>query len=111
MTTNISTKRLPSGPAAAAFLSSAIGVFVIGLMTTGSVIISGLGDLLNWYNPSGPLSGKTGVAILVWLVSWVVLHSMWKDKEVALQRIVTWTLTLIVLGLALTFPPIFEAFE
>jgi hypothetical protein len=25
-------------------------------------------NLLNWWNPVGPLSGKTGVAVAVWLV-------------------------------------------
>ena len=111
MTTQVSKNKLPNGPAAAAILSSAIGCFVIGLMTTGSVISEGLKNALNWYNPTGPLSGKTGVAIIVWLLSWFVLNSMWKDKNVALQRIVTWTIALLVLGLILTFPPVFEAFE
>ena len=110
MTTAVS-KRLPSGTAAAAVLSSSIGVFVIGLLTTGAVISTGLKNALNWYNPSGPLAGKTGVAIIVWLISWFILDKKWKGEEIALQRIATWSLILIVLGLALTFPPIFEAFE
>ncbi|HXF59981.1 MAG TPA: hypothetical protein VNK95_00105 [Caldilineaceae bacterium] len=103
--------RTVNGPAAAALLASAMGCAVIGLMTTGAVISEGLKNALNWYNPAGPLSGKTGIGVIVWLVVWAFLHSRWKDKEVDLRRIYLWTLVLLAVGLVLTFPPVFEAFE
>ena len=99
------------GVAGAAFLSGGIGTLVIGLLTTGAVISEGLKTALNWWDPAGPLTGKTGVSIIVWLISWVILHTIWKDKEVDFNKIFTITLILIGLGFLLTFPPVFEAFE
>lgn len=99
------------GVAGAAFLSGGIGTLVIGLLTTGAVISEGLKNALNWWDPAGPLTGKTGVSIIVWLINWVILHTIWKDKEVDFNKIFTITLILIGLGFLLTFPPVFEAFE
>lgn len=102
---------IATNAAAAAFISSGIGVFVMGLMTTGAVISEGLKNALNWWNPAGPLVGKTGIAILAWLISWVLMNTMWKDKEMDLRKSFTITLVLIVVGILLTFPPVFEIFE
>ncbi|GAB4417423.1 MAG: hypothetical protein Fur0044_13090 [Anaerolineae bacterium] len=98
------------GVASAAFVASGIGCLVIGLMVTGAEMSEGLKNALNWWNPAGPLTGKTGVGVIVWLVSWVILHSMWKDKDVAFAKAFTVTLILIALGFLLTFPPIFTLF-
>jgi len=62
-------------------------------------------------SPAGPLTGKTGVGVIAWLVSWIVLHTLWKDEDVALVRVLVVSLVLLALGLVLTFPPVFEAFE
>jgi hypothetical protein len=99
------------GVASAAFLAGGVGTLVIGLMTTGAVISEGLKNALNWWNPAGPLTGKTGVGVIAWLISWVLLHTVWKDKEVDFNRVFSITLILIGLGFLLTFPPVFEAFE
>ena len=104
-------ERLPNGPAAAAILSAGVGSAVIGLLTTGATISGGLSSALNWWSPVGPLSGKTGVGVIAWLVSWIVLHTVWKYKDVAFVRVLAATLVLLALGLLLTFPPVFEAFE
>lgn len=98
------------GVASAAFVSSGIGCLVIGLMVTGAEMSEGLKNALNWWNPAGPLTGKTGVGVIVWLVSWAVLHSMWKDKDTGFAKAFTITLILIALGFLLTFPPIFTLF-
>ena len=104
-------KTLPTGPAAAAMISGGIGTLAIGLLTTGAVISSGLKDALNFYNPAGPLSGKTSVGVAVWLLSWLALNAIWKGKDYDLPKAFRVTLVLIALGALLTFPPIFEAFE
>ena len=104
-------ERLPNGPAAAAILSAGVGSAVIGLLTTGAVISAGLKSALNWWRPAGPLTGKTGVGVIAWLVSWIVLHTLWRDRDVAFARLLVVTLVLLALGLLLTFPPVFEAFE
>ena len=103
--------KVANGVATAAFLSSGIGTLVIGLLTTGAVLSEGLKNALNWWNPAGPLTGKTGVGVLAWLISWVILHTIWKDKDTDFNKVFVITLILIGLGFVLTFPPVFEAFE
>ena len=100
-----------TGPAAAAMISGAMGTFVIGLLTTGAVIFEGLREALNWWNPAGPLTGKTGVGVIAWLISWVLLNTVWKGKEYDLRKAFIITLIFVALGVILTFPPVFEAFE
>jgi lysylphosphatidylglycerol synthetase-like protein (DUF2156 family) len=100
----------PSGPAAAAILAAAIGVFTIGLMTTLAEVSAGLKNALNWWNPAGPLTGKTGVGVIVWLIAWLILGTRSRGRSVEMGRIALWSWILILLGLVLTFPPVFEAF-
>jgi hypothetical protein len=102
--------RVAIGVASAAFVSSGIGCLVIGLMVTGAEMSEGLKNALNWWNPAGPLTGKTGVGVIAWLVSWVILHTLWKDKEMEFGKVFTVTLVLIALGFLFTFPPIFTLF-
>lgn len=98
------------GVASAAFVASGIGCLVIGLMVTGAEMSAGLKNMLNWWNPAGPLTGKTGIGVIAWIVSWVILHTMWKDKDVDFGKVFTVTLIMIALGFLLTFPPIFGLF-
>lgn len=98
------------GVASAAFVSSGIGCLVIGLMVTGAEMSEGLKNTLNWWNPAGPLTGKTGVGVIAWMVSWVILHTMWKDKDMDFGKVFTVTLIMIAIGFLLTFPPIFGLF-
>ncbi|HEV8339962.1 MAG TPA: hypothetical protein VGR25_09965 [bacterium] len=102
--------RKSNGPAAAAILAAGAGTFTIGLMTTLAEAFAGLRNALMWYAPSGPLSGKTGVGIIVWLIAWVALATAWKGRDVNIGRVVTWTFVLLLLGFVGTFPPVFEAF-
>jgi len=104
-------ERIPNGPAAAAILSAGVGSAIIGLMTTGAIISAGLKSALNWWSPAGPLTGKTSVGVIAWLVTWIVLHVLWKDKDVPLVRVLVVMLVLLALGVLLTFPPVFEALE
>jgi hypothetical protein len=75
------------------------------------VIIPGLKSALNWWSPAGSLTGKTGIGVIVWLVSWALMNTLWKDKDYDLGKAFVTTLVLIGLGVLLTFPPVFEAFE
>ncbi len=101
------TRDKPNGPAAAAILAGAIGVFVIGLATTFAAASRAVGNGLSWVEAVGPLSGETGLGVIAWLVAWWVLGSMYKGKSVNADGITRWSWTLIVLGLLLTFPPVF----
>lgn len=105
------TNDLTNGPAAAAILAAGVGSFVLGLLTTLAAASEPIKAALNWYAPAGSLTGKTSLAVLVWLVSWIILHVAWKDRELAFGRVFIGTLLLIGLGVLGTFPPIFELFE
>lgn len=100
----------PNGPVAAALLAGGIGAAVLGLVTTLSEASSGIGAALNWYNPVGPLSGKTSLAVIVFFLSWLLLHFSMRGKEVNFSRISTIAFILLAIGLLLTFPPVFDLF-
>jgi hypothetical protein len=96
---------LPNGSAAAAILSAGFGCFVLGLLTCLGDISKPISKSLNFYNPTGPLSGVTTVAIVIWLASWIVLALLWGKKSVALAKINLAAFVLLALGILLTFPP------
>jgi hypothetical protein len=100
----------PNGAAAAAVLAAAIGVLAIGLLTTLAEASEGLKDWLNWYNPTGSLSGKTTLGSIIWLVAWLVGHFVFRHKEMNFTWIVQVSAVLIAIGLLLLFPPIFGLF-
>lgn len=100
-----------NGPAAAAILAAGLGIFILGLFTVLGVVNEGIKNALVWYVPAGPLSGKSGLGVLAWLVSWPVLHLVWRNRTVNFGLILAVALFLIALGLLFTFPPVFEAFE
>ena len=100
----------PNGPAAAALLAGGLGSGIFGLIVLFSELSESFGAALNWYNPVGPLSGKSTLGIAAFFISWAVLHSMWKDKEVNFSRISTAALVLLAIGLLGTFPPVWHLF-
>lgn len=100
--------RKPSGPAAAALLSVGVGSLALGVFTFLAENVKSIGKALNWYHPAGNLTGKTGLAIILWLVLWVILGKAWQGKDVELGRIYTVTLVLITIGFLLTFPIVFQ---
>ncbi len=101
---------LPNGPAAAAVLAGGIGSVVLGIAIMLVELSGGIKNLLNWWNPAGPLTGKTGVAVVAFLLSWALLARLWRGKDVNFPRVAVWSLVLVALGLLLTFPPIFLSF-
>jgi hypothetical protein len=103
-------ENLTNGPAAAAILASGVGSFALGLFTTLAQAITAVRSALNLYDPAGPLSGKTTVAVVIWLVAWVVCHQLWKNRQVNFTKVYMATLIMIALGLLGTFPLFFEAF-
>ena len=104
--------RVATGEAAEAFLAGGIGCFVLGLLVTLTEMpaLVDLKNGLNWMNPVGPLSGKTGVAIIAFLVSWAIAHFMMKDKDVNLKTYVIVAGVLTALGFLMTFAPFFDLF-
>jgi len=97
-----------NGPIAAAMLAAGIGSFVLGLMICLAEGSKAIANILNFYGPVGPLSGKTIVAVVVWLVVWGVLASKWKDQSVDFGKMYNVTLILVALGLLGSFPLFFD---
>lgn len=103
-------KPLTNGPAAAAILASGIGCLALGLLTTVAQAFAPVKGALNFYDPTGPMSGKTILATAVWLVAWAVLHFLWRSEQVKFGKIFLVTLILIALGFLGTFPLFFRSF-
>ena len=101
---------LSDGPACAAVLAAGIGSFVLGVLTTLNEASAKISGMLNLYGPVGPLSVKTGVAVLFWLVTWAVLAGAWKDRQIDFGKVWKASLTLVILGLLGTFPLVFDLF-
>jgi len=110
MTTPKRAFERPNGSAAAALVAGGLGSFAVGLMTVLAEASDGLRGLLVFYQPAGPLSGKTTVAVAIWLVAWAVLSRLWGGKDVDFGRAATWAFVLLGAGLVATFPPFFELF-
>jgi|RifCSP13_3_1023840.scaffolds.fasta_scaffold21057_2 hypothetical protein len=99
-----------TGPAAAAMVAGGIGALMIGLLTTLAEASEVIANALKFVKPVGPLSGKTILGVVAWLISWFLLNLALKDRDSNLSKAFTITLALIIAGLLLTFPPFFELF-
>jgi hypothetical protein len=118
------TDTKPNGPVAAAFLAAGVASLVIGigvvLNEASQTIKDAIGVDFNAFlqfdknfglgSGVGPLSGKVGLAVIAFVVSWVVLHLWLRGKEVTFRTFFIASLVLVGLGFALTFPPIFKLF-
>jgi len=101
---------LTNGSGAAALLAAGVGAFLLAVLAIAADRIPSLSKTMIFYRPTGPLSGVTTSAIVVWLIVWAVLDVRWKNRTVALGRIAAWALALLALSLLLTFPPIADLF-
>lgn len=102
---------IKNGSSAAAILASGIGLAVTGLVTVTAENIPAWLNALAWSKPVGALEGKTTLGLIGWVVSWVILGVLWKDKEVKLRPVLLVTIILFVVGLLTTFPPFFDLFS
>src|SRR6266704_1241965 len=60
----------PEGPIAAAVIAGGVGAAALGVVTTLAEASTRVSDWLAWSDRVGPLSGKTIMAVVVWLVAW-----------------------------------------
>jgi len=105
------SQRLANGPVWAGVLAAGIGCAALGTLVDLSEASKSISKALNFYTPTGDLSGKTILAVLVWIVAWAVLHARWKNRDVHSPKLVlTVTLVLILLAMVAVFPPFFEIF-
>jgi hypothetical protein len=98
----------PNGALWAAILASGVGGFAVGLV----VILneSGVFSAPALYAPAGGVSGRTTIAATTWLLSWAVLHRLWRKREVDGGRVTAIAAVLILLGLVGAFPPVWSLF-
>jgi len=99
---------MTNGSGAAAILSAGIGSFALAILAFAADKSAPIKSSLVFYKPTGPLSGVTTAAILIWLFAWGILEWRWRKRTVAMGRINTVALALLGLSLILTFPPIAE---
>ena len=100
----------PEGPIVAAILAGGVGCLALGVFTTLAEASTSVADKLAWSDKVGPLSGKTILAVIVWLVSWAILHAMYRNRDAETRKALTIALVLIGLGFLLTFPTFFQLF-
>jgi hypothetical protein len=105
------TEEIPNGSGAAAILGAGIGCGVIGLLAFWGDASDSMGKTLNFYNPSGTLSGVTTVGIIIWLVAWFVLDRMWRGKTVEMMKVNVASFALLAVGFLLTFPPFMDLLQ
>lgn len=100
----------PEGPVSAAIIAAGAGALTLGVLTTLAEANASIKDWLQWNDAVGPLSGKTGLSVMIWLVIWLVLHLALRRKAFETGRALTVAIVLIALGVVGTFPTFFELF-
>jgi hypothetical protein len=99
-----------SGSGAAAILAAGVGSFALAVLGVAGDKSAAIKSSLTFYKPTGPLSGVTTGAILIWLLTWGILEWRWRNRTVVTGRISAVALALLALSLLLTFPPIVDLF-
>jgi hypothetical protein len=115
MSTQNTSASVPSatcsnGAGAAAILAAGIGAYCVGFFALIADQVPAIKSMMIFWRPTGPLSGVTTCAIVVWLAAWAILHLRWRNRSVALARISAGAFALLIIGLLLTFPPIADLF-
>jgi uncharacterized membrane protein len=92
-------------------VAAGAGTFVLGLFTLLNELSTGVNKLLNAFDTGGvgPLSGKSILASIAFIVVLGALWALWRDKDVDLKKMFWIGIGLGVVGALLTFPPIFAA--
>ena len=98
------------GKAVAALVAAGVGCAALGVLTTLAELSPRLKNVLNVYDPVGPLSGKTTVAVIVWLIAWYALARRWHARPPVMTSALVATFVLIGVGFVGTFPLFFELF-
>ena len=110
-----------SGPAAAALISAGFGCFLM-MVTHHLSDTSKAREKIVWaigswipgsHNPSelwgniGSYAGKETMLLVGWLVSWPILHFLWKNKTIKSRTIFFWLFTLLIAATAMSWHPLF----
>ncbi|BCL37333.1 hypothetical protein [Nostoc sp. MS1] len=110
-----------SGPAAAALISAGIGCFAMmvthHLSDTSKDTEKLVWELGKWIPGSqstsklwgniGSYTGKETMLLLGWLISWVFLSMIWRNKQIKSRTIFFWMFVLFIAATAMTWHPLF----
>jgi fluoride ion exporter CrcB/FEX len=107
---SLNARAMTNGAGTAAVLAAGIGSFLLAVFAILADQVASIKSLMNFYKPTGPLSGVTTCAIVAWLVAWAILHRRWQWRNVNVGRATAAAFVLLFLGLLLTFPPIADLF-
>jgi hypothetical protein len=101
----------PNGPGAAAILAAGLGALALGVFAFLGDVSPAAKQAFTFWSPSGPLSGVTTSAVIVWGLAWTILSALWSRRAVNLALVNRVSFVLLVGGLALTFPPFVDLLQ
>jgi len=84
---------------------------VLGVLTLAGDAFPTIATTLNFWKPTGPLSGVTDLAIIVWLLVWFVLARAWARRTVHWGAVKVASIAMFVAALLLTFPPFMDLLQ
>ena len=110
-----------SGEAAAALISAAFGCFLMmvnqhftSVSKAWNEIIWSLGSWIpGSHNPDplqgsiGSYTGKETILLLSWLVSWFILHRLWRDQQIKPRTIFAALFIFLVAATVMNWHPLF----
>jgi hypothetical protein len=99
-----------NGSGAAAILAAGVGAMALGVLAVAGDQSAAVKSWMVFYKPTGPLSGVTTTAILIWLGCWGVLEWRWGKRSVAVGWVCVVALVLLGVGVLLTFPLVGDLF-
>lgn len=104
------SEEMTNGAGAAAILAAGVGAFLLAVLSIAADHILRFKQGMVFYRPTGPLSGVTTSAVVIWLVVWAILHLRWRNRTIASGRVGVIAMILLCFGLVLTFPPLADLF-
>jgi hypothetical protein len=114
-------KQTPSGALIAASVSLLLGFFTLMLSHHISRLSKNLDQLVHSYGhwipgsigsgPSGSIGSYTGketLALMVWLISWLVFHLLWRNQELSIKTWIPYFLGGLVILTVSFFHPLID---
>ncbi len=100
-----------NGAPLASLLAAGIGSFALGIFTIlTEASPSVIKPAMAISEAVGPLSGKTTYSTLIYVLSWIVLHKVLAQRRLDEQMWLRVSIFLVMLGVVMTFPPVFLLF-
>lgn len=100
----------PNGPAVASIWAAGIGSFVLAILVVWAEASETFAQDLAFQNRVGPLSGKTTIAGIAFVISWALLTPLMWKRNIAWGLALTVGTALLAAGAIGTFPKFFELF-